>query len=363
MERYSHDEAEWAPYGTPAAPSSGRPTPSEVRDGRALVRRARRAGRAARRRAPACPAAPTPSTAAWCSSLRADERGPARSTRSSGSPSSSPGVVNDDLRAAVRRARPLVPAGPGQLALVDDRRQRRHQRRRAVLRQVRRHPRLRARPGGRHRHRRARSGSAAAPPRASPATTWPGCSSAPRAPSGWSPRSPCGCARPRPAEHTVVGYFASLVAAGEAVAAVARRGLMPVGAGAARPALPARGRRLEEPRASRPTARRCCWPGSTRPGAAGDAEADAVAGLLRGGRARPGPRGRPTTDEADALFAARRLAYPALERLGPGAHRGRLRAPVGRCRRCSPAIEAIGDAARRAASPTSRTPATATCTR
>ena len=44
-----------------------------------------------------------------------------------------------------RRARPLVPAGPGERALVDHRRQRRHQRRRAVLPEVRRHPRLRAR--------------------------------------------------------------------------------------------------------------------------------------------------------------------------------------------------------------------------
>ncbi len=49
-----------------------------------------------------------------------------------------------------RRARPLVPARPGQRALVDHRRQRRHQRRRPVLREVRRDPRLRARPAGGH---------------------------------------------------------------------------------------------------------------------------------------------------------------------------------------------------------------------
>ena len=69
------------------------------------------------------------------------------------------------------RARPLVPAGPGERAVVDDRRQRRHQRRRPVLPEVRRHPRLRARArgGGRRPGRRTarRSGSAGAPPRAS----------------------------------------------------------------------------------------------------------------------------------------------------------------------------------------------------
>ncbi len=59
-----------------------------------------------------------------------------------------PGVVNDDLKAAVRRARALVSARPGQRPVVDDRRQRRDERRWAVLRQVRRHPGLRARAAG-----------------------------------------------------------------------------------------------------------------------------------------------------------------------------------------------------------------------
>ena len=56
-----------------------------------------------------------------------------------------------------RRARPLVPARPRERPLVDDRRERRHQRRRPVLRQVRRHARLCARPRGRHGVRRGRA--------------------------------------------------------------------------------------------------------------------------------------------------------------------------------------------------------------
>ena len=52
-----------------------------------------------------------------------------------------------------RRARAVLSAGPVQLRLVHDRRQPLHQLRRAVLRQVRRHHRLRARPGGRARRR------------------------------------------------------------------------------------------------------------------------------------------------------------------------------------------------------------------
>ena len=66
--------------------------------------------------------------------------------------------------------------------------------------------------------------------------------------------------------------------------------------------------------------------------------------------------------EAEALFEARRLAYPALERLGPV-----LTEDI-----CVPRSKVPDDArrdrgdrrpARRARSPPSRTPATATCTR
>ena len=77
-----------------------------------------------------------------------------------------------------RRPRALVPAGPGQRALVDDRRQCRDQRRRAVLPEVRRHPRLRAGHAGRRRRRRRAteppSGWVGGPPKALPDTTSPG---------------------------------------------------------------------------------------------------------------------------------------------------------------------------------------------
>ena len=62
------------------------------------------------------------------------------------------------------RAGPVVSAGPGERPVVDDRRQRRHERRRAVLPEVRRHPGLRARSArGRRRPRRLRHGRPAGP--------------------------------------------------------------------------------------------------------------------------------------------------------------------------------------------------------
>ena len=65
-----------------------------------------------------------------------------------------PGVVNAALAGAVGRTGPLLPAGPRLLGVLHDRRQRGHQRRRHVLRQVRRDHRVRARPGGGARLRR-----------------------------------------------------------------------------------------------------------------------------------------------------------------------------------------------------------------
>ena len=59
-----------------------------------------------------------------------------------------PGVVNKDLKDAVAAAGPLLPARPRELGVLHHRRQRRHQRRRPVLREVRRHRRLRPRPPG-----------------------------------------------------------------------------------------------------------------------------------------------------------------------------------------------------------------------
>ncbi|GIF24099.1 glycolate oxidase [Actinoplanes tereljensis] len=116
----------------------------------------------------------------------------------------------------------------------------------------------------------------------------------------------------REAPKTVVGAFGSVVAAGEAVAAVTRAGLLPAALELLdRTCL----RAVEE------------WKhlGLESDAAAlllaqldtpGDAEATAVAEVFRAAGALWAEQ---STDEieAEALFAARRLAYPALERLSP----------------------------------------------
>ena len=116
-------------------------------------------------------------------------------------------------------------------------------------------------------------------------------------------------------ERAVIGYFPSLVAAGDAVAAVSRAGIVP---------------------AALEIVDRTClhavdeWqhlglPSDVdtlllaridEPGAAGDELADRVEALFA---AAGGTDVERATDPADItrLFTARRLAYPALERLGP----------------------------------------------
>lgn len=119
----------------------------------------------------------------------------------------------------------------------------------------------------------------------------------------------------RPQERTVAGYFASVVAAGEAVTAVTASGVIPS--------------------ALELVDRHClaavdAW---KKMGLSADAdvvllgridtagaEGDAEAELVRDCFERAGATWAVvSTDqqEADALFQARRLAYPALERLGP----------------------------------------------
>ncbi|MGW0855579.1 FAD-binding oxidoreductase [Streptomyces sp. NPDC002690] len=119
----------------------------------------------------------------------------------------------------------------------------------------------------------------------------------------------------RPAERTVAGYFSSVVTAGEAVSAVTASGIIPS--------------------ALELVDRHClaavdAWKNMglsadaevvllgrvDTPGAEGDAEAERVRECFE----RAGATwAAVSTDqqEADALFEARRLAYPALERLGP----------------------------------------------
>jgi glycolate oxidase len=114
---------------------------------------------------------------------------------------------------------------------------------------------------------------------------------------------------------TVVGAFGDLVTAGQAVAQITRRGLTPAVLELLdRACLEAveewKHLGLEADAAALLLAR------ADTPGDAGAAEAEAVGAAMTDSGALWVER---STDdaEAEALFAARRLAYPALERLGP----------------------------------------------
>jgi glycolate oxidase len=114
---------------------------------------------------------------------------------------------------------------------------------------------------------------------------------------------------------TVVGAFDSVVAAGEAVAAITRLGLLPAALELLdRTCLQA----VEDWKhlGLSATAEALLLAQVDSPGSAGQQEADALAEAFRGAGALWAEQ---STDEfeAEALFAARRLAYPALERLGP----------------------------------------------
>jgi glycolate oxidase len=119
----------------------------------------------------------------------------------------------------------------------------------------------------------------------------------------------------RAPEQTVVGYFSSTVAAGEAVAAVAAAGLTPSALELVdRHCL----RAVDEWRhlGLSVEADTVLLGRTDAPGAAGEYEAETMLACFAGAGATWSAR---STDEqeAEALFAARRLAYPALERLGP----------------------------------------------
>ena len=161
-----------APPGTPL----GVVRPTTTEQVQAVLRwatRAPRAGRAAGRADRPVRRRPTRSTARCCCSMvrmnriveidEVDQVADRRARRDQRRPV-----------ARGRRRRAVLPAGPVLVGAVDDRRQPRHQRRRAVLREVRRHGRLRPRPRGRARRAARWSASAAGPPRAWPATTSPG---------------------------------------------------------------------------------------------------------------------------------------------------------------------------------------------
>jgi glycolate oxidase len=119
----------------------------------------------------------------------------------------------------------------------------------------------------------------------------------------------------RESPRTVVGAFDDVVAAGAAVAESTRRGLLPAALELLdRTSL----RAVEEWKhlGLSADAEALLLAQIDSPGAAGDAEAAAMADAFRFAGATWTEQ---STDEfeAEALFAARRLAYPALERLGP----------------------------------------------
>ncbi|MDR5700456.1 FAD-binding oxidoreductase [Agromyces aerolatus] len=118
----------------------------------------------------------------------------------------------------------------------------------------------------------------------------------------------------RPAERTVAGHFASIVDAGRAVAAIGAAGIVPSALElidrhclAAVDAWKNMGLAVD---ANAVLLARC-----DTAGASGDEEADAILACFLEAGATWADR---STDEieADALFEARRLAYPALKRLG-----------------------------------------------
>ncbi|MFD0853914.1 FAD-binding oxidoreductase, partial [Actinomadura adrarensis] len=117
------------------------------------------------------------------------------------------------------------------------------------------------------------------------------------------------------AERTVVGYFDSLAQAGAAVSAVATAGFVPS-------ALELVDRHCLEAvdkwkNMGLSTDTDVLLLGRTdAPGQAGEAEAREMADLFSGAGASWSAYSTDET-EAEALFSARRLAYPALERLGP----------------------------------------------
>ncbi|WP_329070417.1 FAD-binding oxidoreductase [Streptomyces sp. NBC_01429] len=122
--------------------------------------------------------------------------------------------------------------------------------------------------------------------------------------------------RPRRApEHTVAGHFASVVDAGRAVAAVAGAGVTPSALELIdRHCLAAVDRWKHMGLSTE--AEVVLLGRSDAPGPAGDLEADTMLACFEEAGATYAVR---STDqhEAEALFEARRLAYPALERLGP----------------------------------------------
>jgi glycolate oxidase len=121
--------------------------------------------------------------------------------------------------------------------------------------------------------------------------------------------------RARPPERTVIGYFDTLPAAGAAVSAVTAAGIVPsalelVDRHCLRAVDDWRHMGLADEGNVLLLGR------SDAPGEAGEAETSAMVECFKAAGATWSARSTDET-EAEALFAARRLAYPAVERLGP----------------------------------------------
>ena len=143
----------------------------------------------------------------------------------------------------------------------------------------------------------------------------------------------------RQPEHTVAGYFSSVVAAGRAVERIAAAGLTPSALELVdRQCLAA----VDEWKnmGLSADADTVLLGRTDAPGAAGDAEADALLACFDAAGATWSARST-NQQEADALFDARRLAYPALERLGPVLTED-VCVPVGRVAEMLGRIQAIG---------------------
>jgi len=119
----------------------------------------------------------------------------------------------------------------------------------------------------------------------------------------------------REPERTIAGYFDSVVDAGRAVTAVAAAGLTPSALELVDRACLAAVDAWKNMGLSA-DAEVVLLGRVDTPGAAGDAEAAAMLAAFEGAGATFAAVSSDQA-EADALFAARRLAYPALERLGP----------------------------------------------
>src|SRR5580692_1131168 len=115
--------------------------------------------------------------------------------------------------------------------------------------------------------------------------------------------------------HTVVGAFGDLVTAGEAVSLITRRGLVPSVLELLDRACLTAVEEWKHLGLAAEAAALLLARVDTR-GDAGGEEADALAAAMTDAGAQWAERSTDDT-EAEALFDARRLAYPALERLGP----------------------------------------------